>query len=145
MGITDVHGTYAANMTVGYAGMIADSAGPKDVASRTIENAVVAFGLAVGRGTADSSARLGGSGFEGITVADKSQVADEYPIGAVAGVVRKGTVWVTVNANVTPASVVRFVASTGVITPTESGGTVIAGAKFETTTTSGNLARVYLG
>ena len=63
MGITDVHGTYAANMTVGYAGMIADSAGPKDVASRTIENAVVAFGLAVGRGTADSSARLGGSGF----------------------------------------------------------------------------------
>jgi len=143
MGITDVHGAVTANMGLGYAGMIADTSGPKDVASRKIETAAVAFGLAVGAGTADGSAKLGGAGFQGITVADKAQVADEYPVGSVAGVIRKGPVWVTVSVDVDPSDPVTFTAATGVIGAGLA--TTIAGAKFETTATAGNLARVYLG
>jgi len=143
MAITDVHGAVTEKMAIGFAGMIADTAGPKDVASRTIENAVVAFGLAVGRGAADGSARLGGTGFEGIAIADKTRVADEYAVGEVAGVMRKGAVWVTVSTDVTPANAVTFTAATGVIG--DGLATTIEGAKFETTATAGNLARVYLG
>ena len=86
--------------------------------------------------------RLGGTGFEGITVADKSQVDDLYPVGVIAGVMRKGTIWVTASTNVAPSDPVTFTAATGVI----GAGlvTTIAGAKFETTATAGNLVRVYL-
>jgi hypothetical protein len=114
-----------------------------DVASRQITTASVAFGLAVGRGATDGTARLGGTGFEGITVADKSQLDDLYPVGIIAGVLRKGTIWVTASTNVGPADPVTFTAATGVIGAGLA--TTIAGAKFETTATSGNLVRVYLG
>jgi hypothetical protein len=86
---------------------------------------------------------LGGTGFEGITVADKSQLDDLYPVGQIAGVLRKGTIWVTASTNVGPADPVTFTAATGVIGAGLA--TTIAGARFETTATSGNLVRVYLG
>lgn len=149
MPIQNYQGSYDNQFAAGYAGMIADTA-LSDVASRTVENAVVGFGRAVGRGAADGSCRLGGTGFEGITIADKSvqsndESVDEYAVGESAGVMRKGTVWVEVGANVSPASTVYFIPATGVITSAASGNTEIAGAKFETTATSGNLARLYLG
>jgi hypothetical protein len=134
--------TYSGQPAVAYAGMPADAA-LSDVASRQITTASVAFGLAVGRGATDGTARLGGTGFEGITVADKSQLDDLYPVGIIAGVLRKGTIWVTASTNVGPADPVTFTAATGVIGAGLA--TTIAGAKFETTATSGNLVRVYLG
>lgn len=143
MPINNVQTSYDDAMGVGYAGMIADTAGPKDVASRTIETAAVAFGLAVGAGTADGSAKLGGTGFEGIAVADKTRDEDEYDVGEVAGIMRKGTVWVTASTDVDPTDPVTFTAATGVIGAGLA--TTIAGAKFEGTVTSGNLVRVYLG
>lgn len=139
-----VQTNYDPAIAAGYAGMIAETQF-KDAASRTIENAVVPFGRAVGRGTADGSARLGGAGFEGITIADKTQTASEYAVGSVAGVLRKGSIWVTVGSAVDPSDTVYFAAATGIISATSSGGTAIAGAKFETTTANGGLARVYLG
>lgn len=142
MPINDVIGTYTTSNEVGYAGMIADGAA-KDVSSRVIETADVAFGLAVGAGTADGSAMLGGTGFEGIAIADKSQEQDAYLVGDVAGVMRKGTVWVTASTDVDPTDPVTFTAATGVIGAGLA--TTIAGAKFETTATAGNLVRVYLG
>lgn len=146
MPVQDYQGTYNTDFAAGYAGMIADTA-LCDVSSRIVENAVVAFGLAVGRGTADGSCRLGGTGFEGITVADKSRdgndtAVDQYDVGEMAGVIRKGTIWVTASTNVSPADPVTFTAATGVIGAGLA--TTIAGAKFETTVTSGNLVRVYL-
>jgi len=60
-------------------------------------------------------------------------------------VIRKGTVWVTAGAAVTPADTVYFVPATGVITNVATGNTAIPGAKFETTAASGALVRVYLG
>jgi len=142
MPITDWIGTYTAAPAIAYAGMIAEGQNVKDVASKRITTATVGFGRAVGRDTADGTVRLGGTGFEGITVADKSQVDDLYPVGVIAGVMRKGTIWVTASTNVAPSDPVTFTAATGVI----GAGlvTTIAGAKFETTATAGNLVRVYL-
>ena len=142
MPITDWIGAYTASPAIAYAGQIAEGQNVKDVASKRITTATVGFGRAVGRDTADGTVRLGGTGFEGITVADKSQVDDLYPVGVIAGVMRKGTIWVTASTNVAPSDPVTFTAATGVI----GAGlvTTIAGAKFETTATAGNLVRVYL-
>lgn len=141
--VQDFIGTYAGRMDAAFAGMIAESQSIKDVASKVVETAAVAFGRAVGRGTADGSVKLAGAGFEGIAVADKSREADSYAVGEVAGVIRKGTVWVVASTAVTPADPVTFTAATGVIGAGLA--TTIAGAKFETTASIGQLARVYLG
>ncbi|MGL5734509.1 MAG: structural cement protein Gp24 [Beijerinckiaceae bacterium] len=143
MPITDWIGTYTAAPAVAYAGMIAEGQGVKDVASKRVTTATVGFGRAVGRGAADGTAQLAGTGFEGITVADKSQPDDLYGIGVMAGVMRKGTIWVTASTAVTPADPVTFTAATGVIGAGLA--TTIAGAKFETTAAIGALVRVYLG
>lgn len=142
MPITDYIGTYTAAMPIGYPGMIAESQTIQDVASKMVTTGIIAFGLAVGRGATDGTVRLGGTGFEGITIADKTRAVDSFAINEVAGVLRKGTIWVTASNNVTPADPVTFTAATGVI----GAGlvTTIAGAKFETTATAGNLVRVYL-
>lgn len=145
MPIQDFIGTYSSEMDIAFAGMIAEGQTVKDVASKVVETAAVAFGLAVGAGTADGSVKLGGAGYIGVAVADKSRDADSYAIGEVAGVIRKGTVWVAVGADVDPSDTVYFVPATGVITSVSTNNTAIPGAKFETTATSGNLARVYLG
>lgn len=145
MPVQDTIGTYANAPATAFAGMVAETNGNRDIASRRIETAAVAFGLAVGRGTADGSAKLSGAGFEGVTVADKTRGADSYAIGDVAGVIRKGTVWVTAGAAVAPSDTVYFAAATGVISNISAGGTAITGAKFETTAASGALVRLFLG
>lgn len=137
-----VQTTYTSAPAAAYAGMIAETQF-KDAASKVVENAVAGFGLAVGAGTADGSCRLGGTGFEGITIADKTQLDAQYAVGEVAGVLRKGTIWVVASTDVDPTDPVTFTPATGVI---GAGlGTTIAGAKFEGTVTAGNLVRVYLG
>lgn len=144
MPIQDTIGSsYPTRMPVGYAGMLVD-ASLSDVASKTVETAAVAFGLAVGRGTADGSVKLSGTGFEGITVADKTRTADSYAVGEVAAVARKGTVWVTAGAAVAVSDTVYFAAATGVISNISAGGTAITGAKFLAAAASGALVPVYL-
>lgn len=143
MPIQDTIGSsYPSRMTAGYPGMIAD-ASLHDVQSKVVETATVAFGLAVGAGTADGSVKLAGTGFEGITVDDKTRTADSYAVGEYAGVAKKGVIWVTAStAGVNPAAPVTFTAATGVI----GAGlvTTIAGAKFLDTAANGALVRVYL-
>ena len=148
MPISNFVGTYTGQMAVGYAGMIAEGQVAKDVASKVITNGPVAFGLAVGRnGTTPNTARLGGTGFEGITVADKTRVDDLYTVGEMAGVLRKGTIWVVADGTVTIAGVVTFTVATGIIgaRAVASGIVAIPGAKFETAGADGALVRVYLG
>lgn len=139
--ITDTIGEYVDTYAPGYAGMIADHS-LKDVASRKIETAKVAFGLVVGCGAADGTAKLDGTGFEGIALADKSRTADEYAVGEMAGILRKGSVWVTASTNVTPADAVTFTAATGVIGAGLA--TTITNAKFESSANAGDLVRVHL-
>lgn len=143
MPVQDFIGTYTGQTALGYAGMIAEGQAVKDVASKAVTTAVVPFGLAVGAGATDGTCRLGGTGYLGITVADKTRAADQYAVGEMAGVLRKGTIWVTASNDVDPTDPVTFTAATGVI---GAGLAVtITGAKFETTATAGNLVRVYLG
>jgi hypothetical protein len=141
--IADYIGTYTGTMAPGYAGMIAETQVVRDVASKRVVNGAIAFGLAVGAGAGDGTVRLGGTGFEGITVADKSRDTDGYAIDEHAGVLRKGTIWVIASNAVTPANPVTFTAATGVI----GAGlvTTIANAKFETSAGAGQLVRVILG
>lgn len=147
MPVQDFIGTYQGQMDVAHAGMIAESQVVRDVASKTIETAAVAFGLAVGAGTADGSAKLGGGGYVGVTVADKTRAADQYAVGEVAGVMRKGTIWVEADGAVDPTDVVTYTEATGAIgaKSVASGIVAIPGAKFETTAADGALVRVYLG
>ena len=143
MPIQDAFGAAVDAMPLGYAGMIAEGQQVKDVVSKRVTTAPVAFGLAVGRdGTNPGTCRLGGTGFEGIAIADKSRVGDEYIVGEMAGILRKGTVWVTASTAVDPSDPVTFAAATGVIG--EGLGTTISGAKFETSGGVGDLVRVYL-
>lgn len=141
MAIQDTGGNYAAKYAQGAPGMIAD-ASLGDNASRVVENAPVAFGLAVGRGTSDGSCRLGGTGFEGITVADKSRKADRFEVGEPAAVRRKGPIWVTASNDVAPGDPVTFTAATGVIGAGLA--TTIPNATFETSAAAGALVRVHL-
>lgn len=143
--IFDAQGTYPDSPAVAYAGMLAEGLPARDVKSSIVENAIVGFGLAVGVGAADNSVRLGGTGFVGITIADKTRQNDNYQIGEMAAVLRKGTVWVSVPVAVADTDPVYFVAATGVITNVASGNVLIAGARFETSTSGAGLARVYLG
>jgi len=143
MPIQDAFGAAVDAMPLGYAGMIAEGQQVKDVASKRVTTAPVAFGLAVGRdGVIDGAVKLGGTGFEGIAIADKSRVGDEYIVGEMAGILRKGTVWVTASTAVDPGDAVTFTAATGVIG--DGLATTIAGAKFETSGGVGDLVRVYL-
>ena len=143
MPIQDAFGAAVDAMPLGYAGMIAEGQQVKDVASKRVTTAPVAFGLAVGRdGVIDGAVKLGGVGFEGIAIAGKSRVGDEYIVGEMAGILRKGTVWVTASTAVDPSDPVTFAAATGVIG--EGLGTTISGAKFETSGGVGDLVRVYL-
>ena len=143
MPIQDAFGAAVDAMPLGYAGMIAEGQQVKDVASKRVTTAPVAFGLAVGRdGVIDGAVKLGGVGFEGIAIAGKSRVGDEYIVGEMAGILRKGTVWVTASTAVDPGDAVTFTAATGVIG--EGLAITIAGAKFETSGEIGDLVRVYL-
>ncbi len=126
---------------IGYAGMIADSQF-KTVLSKRITNGAVGFGLAVSRGAADGTSRLGGTIYDGITVADKADPDASYAIDEVAGVMVKGCIWVTASNNVTPADAPTFTLATGVI----GAGlvTAIPNARFLTTATAGNLVQLEL-
>lgn len=145
MPVQDFIGTYTDRMDAAFAGMIAEGQIAKDVASKVVTTAVVPFGRAVGAGATDGSVRLGGTGYIGITVADKTRAADEYAVGEVAGVMRKGTIWVNVAVAVADTDVVYFVPATGAITNVSTDNVAIPGAKFEITTTGAGLTRVYLG
>lgn len=145
MPVQDHIGAYTARAGVGYAGMIAEGQTVRDVASKSVTTAPVAFGLAVGAGDVDGSVRLGGTGYIGIAVADKSRAADLYAIGEVAGIMRKGTIWVAVAVAVADTDAVYFIPATGAITNVSTDNVAIPGAKFEITTTGAGLTRLHLG
>ncbi len=143
MPVNDLQGTYPTSNAVGYAGMQAEGQLVRDVASRVVETAAVAFGLAVGRGTAVDSCKLGGTGFEGIVIADKTQDADQVAVGEIAGVMRKGTIWVTASTVVAVGDAASFTAATGVLGTGLA--TAITGGRFETAGGIGALVKLYLG
>lgn len=139
-------GSYTAAPEAAYAGQV-QSSDFENIFSRQIETSAVGFGLAVGAGTADGSAKLGGTGFEGITTADKTQVTGDYQVGVTAGVINKGYVWVSVPVAVTPADTPYFIPGTGVVTNTSNTGanTAIPNAKFLNSAAANGMALLFIG
>lgn len=133
---------YTNNPAAAYAGMPGDTQ-LSNIQSKQVTTGAVAFGLAVGRGATDNTVRLGGTGFEGIAIADKAQPGGNYAVGATAGIMTSGVVWVTAStAGVDPSAPVTFTAATGVIGAGLA--TTITGAKFLATAASGALVPVFL-
>jgi hypothetical protein len=133
---------YINNPISGYPGMIADAT-DNTILSKRITNRAVGFGLAVSRnGTVAGESRLGGTIYDGITVADKADTEAAYAIDEIAGVMVKGTIWVTASNTVTPADPPTFTLATGVI---GAGlGTAIPNARFLTGGTAGQLVQLQL-
>lgn len=141
-----VQSTYTASQAVGLPGQPADML-RYDAVSRLVEDATLAYGVAVIQGTADNEVKVGAAGnFIGISVKDVTNIpeTDNYVAGDTAAVMVRGTMWVTVSGNVTAGAAV-YRTSAGTLNATSSGNTLVANAIWEDTATSGNLARVRLG
>lgn len=136
--------SYTAAPESAYAGQVLSS-DFENIFSRQIETAAVGFGLAVGAGTADGSAKLGGTGFEGITTADKTQVTGDYQVGVTAGVLNKGYVWVTASVALAPGDMLYFVPATGVITNVSTGNTAIPNSKVLNSAAANGMALLFIG
>jgi len=135
------------------------------IISRTVETAAIAFGKAVAQGTADKGCKAFGSGdtvILGITLLDRSasglsvtngqvsgQTPDAFGVGESARIAPVGSgrdVWVTVAADVAAGQPVYVRPSNGDFQPTNANSAVqIAGARWDTSATAGNLAVVRLG
>lgn len=106
----------------------------------------VGFGLALTRGVNDGECQLGGTIFAGLSIATQVQdpniATDAFGDRETIGLMTEGALWVKPTVTVTAGDPVHFDPATGAISNT--GGTAIAGAEFETSAAAGDLARVYL-
>jgi len=139
--------TYDASLAIGSPGMVATDSDFENIVSKQIETATVGFGLAVGAGAADGSVKLSGTGYEGVTVMDKAQTSGDYAVGVTAAIMNRGTIFVTVDGNVTPSGTVTYTEATGAIgvKAVAAGIVAIPNAKFLDTVSSGGIARLFLG
>lgn len=139
--------TYPNDIPVAYAGAIADEQADFNLISRTVEDSGgIAFGLAVIQGTDDDGIVVGdGTGFLGVTVRDQSvDPADpnEFAYQDSARIMTKGTIWIANDGGVSAGDPV----SVGADGALGTGGSVeVAGARWDTTATDGNLAILRLG
>lgn len=148
-----VQSTYTELQPVAQAGMLASS--DNSVDSRICEAATgIPFGVAVSQGSASNGAVIGGASaavFVGVSVQDMSiendpSNNDEYGQYDIMGVITRGDVWVIVGGDVTAGGDVTFAQTTGVLSSAAAGASqfAIAGARWMTAATSGNLARLRL-
>lgn len=142
-----VQTNYADDMAVSYAGAIADEQEECNLISRTVEDlGGVGFGLAVMQGTNDEGVVVGdGTEFLGVTVRDQSVDPDdpnEFAHYASARIMTKGTIWVANDGGVSAGDPVSLAADGALGT---GGSNEVAGARWDTSATDGNLARLRLG
>lgn len=145
MGVV-VQSAYSATMAVGLAGQPADSL-RFDAVSRLVEDATLAYGVAVIQGTADNQVKKGAAGtFIGLTVKDITldEETDNYVAADTAAIMIRGTMWVLTSGVVTAGAAV-YRTATGTLNATSSGNTLVAGAVWESSAGSGEIARVRIG
>lgn len=144
-----VQSTYGRYAAAGQVGTPATETG-WDIDTKMFEEhaspaAGIAFGLAVQQGASDRGCRLGGSGaFVGITRANPSQAVsvftDKYAGGDNTPVFVKGDIYAIAEAVVVAGEAVYYNPATGVLG--HSGGTVILGSRWMTSTTGANQIAV---
>lgn len=109
-------------------------------------DATLSFAVAVGFGDNDGECKLGGTGFAGLVMASQVQDAaiatDAFGDRETVGLMSEGAIWVKPTVTVAAGDPVHFTAATGALSNT--GGTAIADAIYETGAAAGELARVYL-
>lgn len=136
--------SYSENIGVGQAG--APAAPDWDADSRIVETeAGIGFGLAVSRGAGDRGVVIGGAQFVGISLHDVTQPpdnVDEYSEGENIGVMTRGLIYVVAALPVEAGQVVRYNETTGALS--DSDGTLIAGATWESSAAQGGIAKLRL-
>ena len=148
-----VQTTYSETLSPGSAGAIAN-AEPKTLVSRVVETAGgIPFGTPVTQGTADIACRSTQSGdtqILGISVRDQSvppEASDRFAENTNALIITSGVIWVEAAANLNAGDDVWVTVADGTFTNTDAGGgatVTIAGARWDTSATSGNLAKLRL-
>lgn len=149
-----VQTTYNDRMPKAVAGMIANMES-WNADTRIVETAAgIGFGLAVGRGSADKGAVIGGASaaaFLGISIRDVTQephatLTDKYPQYKNMAVLKRGVIWVTAAGDVQDGQDVSFNSTTGALSSAAGSGTqfAIPGARWLDTVSSGALARIEL-
>jgi len=148
--------TYSQTHLPAFVGQIATQLGAL-IASGVAEAAAgVPFGKPVVVGTGDGNVKVpaanGDNKFLGIAVRDMGvdhvtpTDIDKYLQGQNISYLTKGEIWVTVAENVADGDPVYFYEADGTFTKTAATNyTLIAGARYMTTATNGNLAKVRLG
>ena len=148
-----VQSTYSENIRAAVPAQLVDTI-PKTLPSRTVEDAGgLAFGIPVAQGAADKGIRAFTTGdtaakFIGITVRERSVAAeaDQFKQYDSARVLTKGAVWVTASVAVVARDAVYGVPAPRLFSNVDTGNVLIAGARFDTSTTAINqLAQVRLG
>ena len=148
-----VQTTYQQTLSPGKAGAIAN-AEPKTLISRVVETAEgIVFGKPVTQGTADIACRAtqaGDTRILGITVRDQSvppEASDRFAENTNALIMTSGVIWVDTATTVSAGDDVWVTVADGSFTNTDAGGGAtlqIAGARWDTSATSGNLAKLRL-
>jgi hypothetical protein len=139
--------SYLERQPKAFAGMVA-SMRAYDSITRTCETAAgIGFGLAVGRGSGDHGAILGGALglFRGATVRDITLMgsqSDKYVQYQNMGILTEGEIFVQVTGTPGPGDPVYYNASTGVFASSGGSGPVI-GARWMETSDAG-LGKLYL-
>jgi hypothetical protein len=141
-----VQSTYADNIPVGYVGAIANEE-PRTLISRNVEDSGgLAFGLAVMQGSEDKGCVVGdGTDFLGVTVRDQSVEAsdpDAFEYQSNARIMTEGVIWVANSGGVSAGDPVVLLADGAL--GTDSSGTFVANARWDTTALTGVLAQLRL-
>ena len=138
----DIQQGYQSGIGEAMNGMIAD-ASLRDAASRQVEGGDIGWGIVVSQGTADDGIVIGGDAPIGITVADRTRLADKYVTGETASVLRTGAIWVTVYEAVNANNAVLYKEADGTCGKTAGAGiAALPNAVYETSAALGGLARV---
>lgn len=135
---------YNKTMDAGRAGAIADMQGATLI-SRNAEVGAIGFGLPLAQGADDNGAhkaKTGDTAIIGISVRERSSTDDEYAVGDSVRVMTNGVIWVTAAATVAAGDPVHVVVASATFTNT--GGVAIAGARYDSSGTSGQLVKVRL-
>lgn len=138
-----VQTSYQENIAKGYEGQVANET-DFDIDTKKVETvAGIAFGRAVSRGTDDKGCVLGGADFIGVTVRDQTQPVqndDKYTQYDLAGILRKGDIWLKPSEGVTDGAQVYYDTTTGRFGVSGGGKTAIVGAVWQTTADADTLA-----
>lgn len=119
---------------------------PATIISRNVEDEDgIAFGVGVSQGAGDKGCTAGGTDFVGITLLDRSAAGpgDTFRQGDSARIMTKGDVWVVAEVAVAAGDPVTMTATGGF---SNTGGTAVANARWDTSTTAADqLAVIRLG